>query len=146
VVPLIADQIGQTIDAGQRAQLVAALPSLKMRAKSTLALAEGALFLFAKRPLRLDEPAQALLTDDALDLLKKVAQGLIPCQDWSEAALETAVKAVAEDAGLGLGKVAQPLRAALTGRTTSPGIFDVLVLLGREEALGRLDDVLAIKG
>jgi len=58
--------------------------------------------------------------------------------------LETAVRQVAEDAGLGLGKVAQPLRAALTGRTTSPGIFDVLLLLGREESLARIHDALAL--
>jgi glutamyl-tRNA synthetase len=63
--------------------------------------------------------------------------------DWSLTALEEAVRQVAEEARIGLGKVAQPLRAALTGRSTSPGIFDVLVLLGRDEALGRLDDCLA---
>jgi glutamyl-tRNA synthetase len=63
--------------------------------------------------------------------------------DWTATALEEAVRRVAEDAGLGLGKVAQPLRAALTGRSTSPGIFDVLGLLGRDEALARLDDSLA---
>lgn len=143
ITPLITAQIGRDIDSEEAAQLIAAMPSLKMRAKSTLALAEGALFLFAKRPLRLDEAALALLTDDSLDLLKKVKQGLSACPDWSEAALENAVKTVAEEAGLGLGKVAQPLRAALTGRTTSPGIFDVLVLLGREEALGRIGDAIA---
>jgi glutamyl-tRNA synthetase len=60
--------------------------------------------------------------------------------DWSAGALEDAVRRVAEDAGIGLGKVAQPLRAALTGRTTSPGIFDVLALLGREESLARIAD------
>jgi glutamyl-tRNA synthetase len=60
--------------------------------------------------------------------------------EWSAEALESAVRGVSEEAGVGLGKVAQPLRAALTGRTTSPGIFDVLLLLGREESLARLTD------
>ena len=63
--------------------------------------------------------------------------------EWSAAAIEAAIRSIADDAGLGLGKVAQPLRAALTGRTTSPGIFDVPVLLGREATLARLDDALA---
>jgi glutamyl-tRNA synthetase len=140
VVPIITARIGRNVSEEEQAILVQAMPSLKMRAKSTLALAEGALFLFDKRPLSLDEGAEALLQGDALDLLAKVKQALDGCPEWSETALENAVKAVAEDAGLGLGKVAQPMRAALTGRTTSPGIYDVLVLLGKEESLGRLVD------
>jgi glutamyl-tRNA synthetase len=139
---IVAPLMGRDMNADDMVKLAAAMPSLKMRAKSTLALAEGAQFLFAQRPLRLDEAAKLLLTSDALDLLKKVEQVLAGCPDWSETALENAVKAMAEEAGLGLGKVAQPMRAALAGRTTSPGIFDVLVLLGREEALGRLGDAL----
>jgi glutamyl-tRNA synthetase len=141
--PLVEARIGRTVSAQEHAKLILAMPALKLRAKSTLALADGALFLFDSRPLPLDEGAKALLQGDALDLLTKVKQALDGCSDWSETALENAVKAVAEDAGLGLGKVAQPMRAALTGRTTSPGIYDVLVLLGREESLGRLGDALA---
>ncbi|MBO9577020.1 MAG: glutamate--tRNA ligase, partial [Sphingobium sp.] len=69
-----------------------------------------------------------------------VAERLSALSEWTLEAIETAVRAAAEEAELGLGKVAQPLRAALTGRTTSPGIFDVLFHLGREETLGRLAD------
>jgi glutamyl-tRNA synthetase len=143
VVPIITARIGRSVSEEEQALLVQAMPSIKMRAKSTIALAEGALFLFDSRPLSLDEGAKALLEGNALDLLAKVKQALDGCPEWSEAALENAVKAVAEDAELGLGKVAQPMRAALTGRTTSPGIYDVLVLLGKEESLGRLADACA---
>ena len=125
------------------ALLTEAMPVLKPRAKSTLDLADGAKFLFGVRPLPLDDPAAALLTSDGIALTAKVRNAAAGVSEWTVTALEDAVRRVAEDAGLGLGKVAQPLRAALTGRTTSPGIFDVLALLGRTEALGRLDDVIA---
>ena len=121
------------------------MPQMKLRAKSVLALGEGSFFLFEARPLRLDEGAATLLEGEASNLLRQVAEALSGVPEWSETALETAVKAVAEEAGLGLGKVAQPLRAALTGRTTSPGIYDVLLLLGKEESLARLADALSGK-
>ena len=142
--PMIEAKIGRSLDGSEQATLVNAMASLKPRAKSTLGLAEGALFLFERRPLILDEGAKALLEGDAAVLLESVSNALGGSSDWDEAALETAVRQVAEDAGLGLGKVAQPLRAALTGRTTSPGIFDVLLLLGREESLARINDALAL--
>lgn len=142
--PMIEAKIGRSLDGSEQATLVNAMASLKPRAKSTLGLAEGALFLFERRPLILDEGAKALLEGDAAVLLESVSNALGGSSDWDETALETAVRQVAEDAGLGLGKVAQPLRAALTGRTTSPGIFDVLLLLGREESLARIQDALAL--
>src|SRR5690606_11195780 len=100
---------------------------------------DGAAFLFKQRPLALTEQAQALLGDDARTLLGSIAARLRDEQDWTTPALEANLKAYAEEHGLGLGKLAQPLRAALTGQTTSPGIFDVLALLGREESLARID-------
>ena len=141
--PMVEAKIGRALTESERATLVAAMAGLKPRAKSTLALAEGALFLFEQRPLALDEGAKALLEGDAAHLLESVSSALGGSSVWDEAVLENAVRRVAEDAGLGLGKVAQPLRAALTGRTTSPGIFDVLLLLGREESLARIGDALA---
>ena len=86
------------------------------------------------------EPAAKLLEGPARLLLARARDALAAAVDWSAPVLEDAIRQVAEEAGLGLGKVAQPLRAALTGRTTSPGIFDVLVLLGRGESLARLSD------
>lgn len=141
--PMIEAKIGRVLSDAEMETLVRAMASLKPRAKSTIGLADAALFLFEQRPLALDEGAKALLEGDAAVLLESVSSALGGSSDWDETALETAVRRVAEDAGLGLGKVAQPLRAALTGRTTSPGIFDVLLLLGREESLARIDDALA---
>ncbi|KHK91584.1 glutamate--tRNA ligase [Novosphingobium malaysiense] len=118
--------------------LTRAMPVLKVRAKDLNDLAEGAAFLFAKRPLEMTEKAQGLLTDEARGRLAAIHQRLSGESDWTLEGLEANLKAMAGELELGLGKLAQPLRAALTGQTTSPGIFDVLVLLGREESLARI--------
>src|SRR3546814_13955297 len=76
-----------------------------------------------------------LLDDAARALLGETRAALSDVQEWSPTALDEKVRGVAEDAEIGLGKVAQPLRAALTGRATSPGLFDVLFLLGKDESL-----------
>lgn len=133
---LAAGRIGEKADISLLEQ---AMPALKMRAKDINELADGAAFLFTQRPLDINEAAQALLTDDARGLLAEISARLTGEKDWTSEALEASLKAMAGDFGLGLGKLAQPLRAALTGQTTSPGIFDVLVLLGREESLARID-------
>ncbi len=122
--------------------LVMAMPQLKIRAKSINELATSAEFLFDVRPLHLDDGAKALITADSKAVLAQAFEALTVLRDWDATSLEETIRRVADDAGVGLGKVAQPLRAALTGRSTSPGIFDVLVLLGREESIGRLDDSL----
>jgi glutamyl-tRNA synthetase len=121
------------------AKLVAAMPGLKERAKTLVELADGAYFLLAKRPLEIDDKAKKLLTPEARAILRGVGKEL-EATDWSAAALDAATRAYAEQNGHKLGAVAQPLRAALTGRSTSPGIFDVLVVLGRAESLGRIGD------
>jgi len=115
------------------------MPVLKVRAKNLGEIVEGAGFLFASRPLEITEKAAKLLEGDARAILRKIYDRLSAENDWTSAALEATTKALAEEQELGLGKLAQPMRAALTGTTTSPGIFDVLVLLGRDEALARLD-------
>lgn len=117
-----------------------AMPVLQPRAKDLADLADSATFLFRNRPIDMDERAATLLDTPAMAILASVENAITSATEWTVPTLETAVREVAEAAGIGLGKVAQPLRAALTGRTTSPGIFDVLVLLGREESLGRLAD------
>jgi glutamyl-tRNA synthetase len=139
----LANIVAAIIGTDDVALLTEAMPVLKTRAKSTLELADGARFLFGIRPLPLDGPAAVLLSSNGIALVGKVRNALADAGEWTVTAIEEAVRLVAEEAELGLGKVAQPLRAALTGRTTSPGIFDVLALLGRDEALGRLDDTLA---
>jgi glutamyl-tRNA synthetase len=120
------------------ALLERAMPVLKVRAKDANELAEGAAFLFATRPLPMTEKAQGLLTDEARGRLSVIHQRLSRETDWTLEALEANLKAMAGELEVGLGKLAQPLRAALTGQTTSPGIFDVLVLLGRDESLARI--------
>ena len=123
-----------------RLQLLAAMPSLKERAKTLLDLIDGAHFLFADRPIRLDDKAEALLAPPARELLHDVAPELAAVDPWTSEATELAVRTFAERRGAKLGSVAQPLRAALTGRTTSPGIFEVLAVLGKDESLGRIAD------
>ncbi|MEO6042256.1 MAG: glutamate--tRNA ligase [Croceibacterium sp.] len=125
--------------AADEALLTQAMPVLKTRARDLNELAGGAAFLFEQRPLALTEPAQALLDDAGRALLAQVAAHLAAERDWTSEALEASLKAYADARGVGLGKLAQPLRAALTGQTTSPGIFDVLALLGRDESLARID-------
>jgi glutamyl-tRNA synthetase len=120
-------------------RLAAALPSLKDRAKTLQELVAGAAYVIAERPLALDDKASKLLDADARAVLAKLTPRL-EAVDWTVSALETVVKAFAEEGGLKLGKVAQPLRAALTGRSVSPPVFDVMAVLGREEALGRIRD------
>lgn len=133
------------LEAEELALLERAMPELKARAKDLNELSGNADFLFAQRPLALDEKAAALLDGDARALLKRVHDTLSDVSDWTHDGTEAAVKALAEAEGLKLGKVAQPLRAALTGRATSPGIFDVLVLLGQGESLARLQDQMTME-
>ncbi len=123
-----------------RRQFLAAMASLKERAKTLLDLIDGASFLLSDRPIALDEKARALLTPEARDLLSGAAADLARVEPWTSEGTEQAVRTFAEQRGAKLGAVAQPLRAALTGRTTSPGIFEVLAVLGKEESLARLAD------
>lgn len=128
------------LDDTKRAQLLAAMPGLKDRAKTLVELMDGAQFLFAQRPLPLDEKAATILNDEGRALLKSVLPALEATTEWTAAALDSTARAFAEEKNLKLGKIAQPLRAALVGKSTSPGVFDVLEVLGREEALGRIRD------
>jgi glutamyl-tRNA synthetase len=135
---LVASKLG--LSASQQELLARAMPELKARAHTLNELADGARFLFAERPLELEDAAEALLTADARALLASAHELLVALAKWDTPSLEAAIREVAEASGVKLGKLAQPLRAALTGRTTSPGIFDVLALLGRDESLARIAD------
>lgn len=135
---VMADRIDERL----HSQLLAAMPGLKERAKTLVELADGANFLFAQHPVPLDDKAAALLTEQAKAVLAGVIDQLrsIESGEWNAASVEAAVRRFAEATGTKLGSVAQPLRAALTGRTTSPGVFDVLAVLGRDESLTRIED------
>lgn len=123
-----------------RAKLLAAMPGLKERAKTLVELFEASRFLWTSRPIDIADQAKALLTGEAKTLIAALLPELEAVPDWNAATVEAIVRPYAERAGLKLGAVAQPLRAALTGRATSPPIFDVLAVLGREESLARLRD------
>ncbi|HEY0086038.1 MAG TPA: glutamate--tRNA ligase, partial [Allosphingosinicella sp.] len=138
--PRLAPLIGRDLSTDEIALLTRAMPGLKPRAKNLNELAEGATFLFRARPLDFDDKAEQLVSGEAPRLLARVYAVLSALDEWTAAATEAGVRSVAETAGVKLGLVAQPLRAVLTGRATSPGIFDVLVLLGREESLARIAD------
>ncbi|MBI4366702.1 MAG: glutamate--tRNA ligase, partial [Deltaproteobacteria bacterium] len=124
-----------------RAKLLAAMPALKERAKTLIELFEASRFLWASRPLDISDQARLVLTPEAKALIAGLLPELEAVDDWTATAIEAVVRPFAERAGQKLGAVAQPLRAALTGRTTSPPIFDVLAVLGEAESLGRLRDV-----
>ena len=115
------------------------MPGLKERAKTLVELLDSAYYLYAQRPLHLDEKAASLLADGRARLAGIDAK-LDAVSDWSAQSVEAVVREHAEAIGAKLGQVAQPLRAALTGRATSPGLFDVMAVLGKDETLLRLRD------
>ncbi|MCF8467959.1 MAG: glutamate--tRNA ligase [Sneathiella sp.] len=140
VAPVLAEKTGETLDPNRLKLIEKAMNGLKERAKSVNSLAESSLFLIAKRPLVLDEKAKGLIDEQASGILMRLADRLEKLEDWNKDDLEAAVRAAAEAEAIKLGKIAQPLRAALTGSTVSPGIFDVLDVLGREQSIGRIRD------
>jgi glutamyl-tRNA synthetase len=134
------DRLAKKLNAGLRAAFVAAMPGLKERAKTLVELIDSAAYIHAERPLAMDPKAAAVLTPDARALMATLIPDLESLAPWNGATLEAALRHFAEQRDLKLGSVAQPLRAALTGRTTSPGIFDVLIVLGQAESIARLRD------
>ena len=127
-------------DPALKDKLLRAMAGLKERAKTLAELADGAQFLVAQRPLPMDVKASDILAKGGHAHLAALLPRLTALAQWSAASTDAAVRAYAEETGTKLGQAAQPLRAALTGRSTSPGIFDVLDVLGREESLGRIAD------
>jgi glutamyl-tRNA synthetase len=140
VVPRLEKALGTQVDAEGRRRLVEGMAGLKARAKTLVELADSAAFYVKKRPLALDDKAQKLLAGPGRERLAALIPALEAVSNWTAAALEAAVRAAAESSSIKLGDLAQPLRAALTGGATSPPIFEVMAVLGREEALGRLAD------
>ena len=123
-----------------RAQLLQAMPNFKERAKTLIELIDSSYFIFADRPLEIEPKAASLLTPENRQLIGRLRTALEAVTSWTPEATEAAMRTFADQNNLKLGAIAQPLRVALTGRTTSPGIFDVLVVLGRTECLARLAD------
>jgi glutamyl-tRNA synthetase len=127
-------------DETARARLAHATPGLKTRARTLRELADSAYYILATRPLTLDAKAAKLLDGAGRDILVALLPRLREVNEWCAAALEPLVRDFAAEQGHKLGAVAQPVRAALTGRGTSPGVFDVLETLGAAESLARLED------
>lgn len=145
LLPHIAggDELAGKLTPDLRAKLLAAMPGLKERAKTLIELFEASRFLWATRPLEINAAAMVLLTAEARTVVAALLPDLEAIADWTAPAVEAVVRSYAERTNVKLGAVAQPLRAALTGKTTSPPIFDVLAVLGRDESLGRLRDLAA---
>jgi glutamyl-tRNA synthetase len=142
LVPELPDgkELGERIDADGWQKLERAMPGLKERAKTLVELLDSAAFLFAKRPLVPDDQAKKLLDGAGRETLAALLPRLEVVSPWTPEALKASVRSFVEETGRKLGKTAQPLRAALTGRSTSPGIFEVLDVLGRDESLARIHD------
>ncbi|MCH8201895.1 MAG: glutamate--tRNA ligase [Proteobacteria bacterium] len=138
--PFFETKLGRPLDGDQRALLETALPLLSERAKTLRDLVSGGGFLFAERPIEPDEKAQEVLTDEARKILARLVPQLEALERWDAETLGQAIGAFAETEGLKLGSIGPAVRGALTGGTASPGIFEVLALLGRTESLARLRD------
>ncbi len=141
---ILTDQ-GHQIDETVKARLSRLMPQLKERAKTLLDIANNCNFLIARRPLSLTENAKKLLDCKIKEMLWELSQELSTSDLWSVESLEASIREFADKKAIKFGKVAQPLRAALTGGQRSPGIFDVMTALGREESLGRIADQAAVE-
>ena len=144
IAPLVEGIVKVPVDAVLRARLARGMNSLKQRAKTLVDLADVAAFYVAPRPLNLDDKAKAALAEGGAVLLKALIPALDAQTTWAAASLEEWAKAYAERIGQKLGVVAQPLRAALCGKLASPPIFEVMEVLGKDEALARLKDAAGI--
>jgi glutamyl-tRNA synthetase len=133
----LGDRHDLSLGATATQRIRALMPGLKDRAKTLVELADNAAFLARTIPLHFELKAAALLTPEAKAMLREISQALAST-DFSQSALDAALRAFAETSNRKLGQVAQPLRAALTGSTTSPGIDATLAAIGRDEALARI--------
>ncbi len=142
VLARLAGRDGLVLDAVAASRIRALMPGLKERARTLVELADAAAFLARTVPLPLDAKASSLLTPDARTLLRGVAAELAPVEPFEASEVDAALRRFAEAQGRKLGQVAQPLRAALTGSTMSPGIDVTVAVLGRDETLARIGAVL----
>jgi glutamyl-tRNA synthetase len=138
IAPHIAERTGAPVDTATRDRLLRGMAGLKPRAKTIRDLAESAMIYVRPAPSSFADKAAAMLDDAALELLDALADRLAKLDAWDEPAIEQAVRDHATAHELKLGAIAQPLRVALTGGTVSPGIFDVVAVFGRDEALRRM--------
>ncbi|MCK4939516.1 MAG: glutamate--tRNA ligase [Rhodospirillaceae bacterium] len=143
IMPKITEILSGNMSNDAENRLKSGMAGLKERAKTIVELSENAAFYCKNRPLSMNDKAAKLLNGDGPDMLADFSAILLKTDDWSAPALEEKARAFSESAGCKLGAVMQPLRAALTGSNSSPGMFEVLEILGKEETLGRIDDALS---
>ena len=141
----LAETGGEPLTDTQERRLMPALPALKEKAKTLPQLLEQARFALIGRPVDVDEKASKSLDLVSRGMLKSLTAA-VQHASWQRDELEQAAKAVAEENGVGLGKLAGPLRAALAGRTATPSVFDMMMALGRDESLARLQDQTELAG
>jgi glutamyl-tRNA synthetase len=142
IAPALARALGREVTEADRDILQRSMAELKKRAPNLNELAASSLFYLRTRPIPMDDGATKLLASAAPGVLAAARALLATTEPWSATALEEAARELAEQSALKLGQIAQPLRAAVTGSAQSPGLFDVMVTLGRDETLGRIDDAL----
>ena len=142
IKPALQERLGRELNDEESRRILNGMDGLKERAKTLVELSDSAFFYIAPRPLSLNEKAEKLLSDGGREKVAAIFEKLSASEAWDKEAMENTVRLLAETADIKLGKFAQPLRAALSGSNVSPGIFDVMEVLGREETLARLDDVL----
>jgi len=142
VEPRIAESLGRALTPHDQDLLLRSMNELKPRSRNLNELAGSSLFLLRERPIAMDEAAAKLLDPTGRQLLAQTGSALAAVPSWDREVLEAAAKAIADAAGLGLGKIAGPLRAALTGQGSSPSVFAVMEILGHDESLGRIEDAL----
>jgi glutamyl-tRNA synthetase len=142
IEPALVERLGRDLTDEEKARINKGMNGLKERAKTVVELSDSAFFYIAPRPLEINEKAAKLLADGGVDKVAALRDRLAALIDWTHDAMENSVRELAESEEIKLGKFAQPLRAALSGSNISPGIYDVMEVLGRDETLGRLDDIL----
>jgi len=142
ILPEVTKLLDGKIAAEAEIRLIQGMDSLKDRAKNILELAENAVFYAATRPIEITPKAAKNLDQNGLDMVAKISTELTNSETWDHESLNQIARDVAEKEEVGLGKIAQPLRSALSGSHASPGIFEVMEILGKDETLARLDDVI----
>ena len=142
IEPTLGKRLGRDLSEEEKSRIIVGLDGLKERAKTVVELAHSAFFYIEPRPITLNEKAINAIAMGGMDKIRSLRDKLHSLTEWTRDALETTINDLAKDEGIKLGGFAQPLRASLSGSETSPGIFDIMEVLGRDETLGRLDDVL----
>ena len=137
----LSQNLDRQISVGEQERLTLGVAGLLSRAKTITELISSSKFYVMKRPILLDEKAKKLLETSANEIFPKIRESLKKVDKWETGHIELQMRDLAAECGLKLGSIAQPLRAAITGRTVSPSIFEVMKALGRVESMGRLSDI-----